>query len=359
MKRIFCLLLFLPFAGGCLLPGSPEITAESQTEQEALSGELKQLQLAARKNFLEIQAADSLQLLAGEYVGNQLLLRIPDAAAGVRGGRKAVSPELDLQLPLLEASVSYCYLLTQERNAELLELRLPRSAELLDRTVALLWSKLAAVSEEIGLLGETPERRRLAEEYQMELRVYTGLRAEEIARCRFDTLPYPQPQIGELSDLQKRAVRQRSESKGALYSPELSRKCKEFFRYDRATPLLIAEGLLRLPRRIEEYRIAHPHFDGIQAARLGAALGVAAGIELDFDYLGRAYENWRIAKLKLELTPQDKDAQLAEISARLDWRIAYFCFLADLGSGDRMPPATGSAADSELETELLKLLGAK
>ena len=314
---------------------------------------LRELQRAARKNFQEIQAVESLQLLANEHVDNQLLLRLPEAVTAAREERFNTSPELDSRLTLLDAAIAYNHLLTQERNAELLEIRMPRAAELLDYTIATLWSKLAAVSEEIELLGLTPERKQRAEELKLELRVYTGLNEEKLQTFTFDSLPEPGQLHRELAELQKRAVRQRSESAGARYSPQLNAKCKLFFEYDRATPLFVAEGLLRLPRRLEERSIADPEFRSEPVARLASALGVATEIEIDLANLERSYELWRLAKLKRELHPDNPEEQSAEIAARLNWRIAYFRLLADLGTDDRMPPPDFEPEPDPVQEDLL------
>ena len=356
VRPILLLALLWLLLSGCTTSSLTEtrsVATPENVSSENSSNNLHNLQRAARENFLEIQAVESLQQLAGEHVDNQLLLRLPEAVAAAREERFPASSEHDNRAQILDAAIAYNYLLTQERNAELLELRIPRDAELLDCTIATLWSKLAAVNEEIELLGLTPERKQRAEELKLELRVYTGLRENELRSFTFDSLPEPARLHRDLAELQKRAVRQRSESHGARYSPQLNAKCKLFFEYDRATPLFVAEGLLRLPRRLEERSIADAEFRAEPIARLGSAVGAATEIEIDLANLERSYELWRLAKLKRELHPDNPEEQSAEIAARLNWRIAYFRLLADMGTDDRMPPPDFEPEPDPVQEDLL------
>ena len=348
--------MILLLAGGCFSVAPDAAPSGTAAEEEAFG--LRRAQLAARANFLEIHTVESLQELAGEHVDNQLLLRLPEAVAEARAGRIPDNPEHDSRLTFLDAAIAYCHLLAPGEDADLAERRKPRSEELLDCAVALLWCKLAAVTAEIDTIGPTPERNQRAEELKMELRLYTGLSAGELARFDFSSLACPEPLSEELIALQKRAVRQRSESRGARFGAGLWRRCERFFGHDRAMPFLLAEGLLRLPRRISERSIADPGFRAEETARLASALGVAAEIDLLYGHLTRAYEVWRLAKLKQELRPEGEEEFLAELSARLSWRIAHYRMTADLGRPDPTPPEPEEEEpDSELADRLFSLLG--
>ncbi len=307
---------------------------------------------AARTSQLAIQTVDSLQLIAGEHLEQQMLLQLSSAIVDLNQGTgKLRSLDWDLRLIYLDRAIGYNHLLSLSQK-EMNKSRAVRVGELLDLSVSVAMAKLAAEQERAA--WDAADSRTLFDT-ELELRTLTGFDSETLAELDLSRLPQPQPMALERIALQQFAALVRSESKGALLPAALPERVKQFFHYSPATELHLSESLFRLPRRFTLERLAAPERDWAGAARLMNAIGIAFEVELDLTSLEDAYQRFRIAQLKAELSPDDRDAALALIAARLAWRKAWFRLRTDLGASDfnvalpifqRMPHPEGS--DSEL-----------
>ena len=83
-------------------------------------------------------------------------------------------------------------------------------------------------------------------------------------------------------------------------------------------------------------------------------------MELDWRSLNRAYDEYRLHSLAVEVDPANRTARIKANEARLAWRLAWYRLLTDLGVPDvtgALPehfPAPGGEA--KRESRLLELL---
>ena len=233
---------------------------------------------------------------------------------------------------------------------------------MLDYSQLALWSRLAAVREAIKLEDEArlPDLRREENSLLMELRLATGLPTAELEKIDFSTLAEVRPVAAEPAALQRYAAMNRSESAGTSFSASFPELVRKLYRFDRAAELLLAESLFRLPRKLDGLRLNDPAADLRGIAALACAVGAAFEVELDWQSLNRAYDEYRLHSLAAEVDPANRAARIKANEARLAWRLAWYRLLTDLG----VPDITGAlpehfpepGGEVKRESRLLELL---
>lgn len=318
-------------------PAAPR-TTENRTEPEETEPEdplpLREMLAAARRNMLEIQTIESLQELAGEHVGNARLLQIPGFIDEQRISVRSYEADRDPRLKLLDDAIAYNDLLSLPAGVDMTEHRRKRAGELLDYQIAALASRLAASRARLKLAPEEEERRR-EEKLALELRVLTGLSAEEIAEFSGASLATPAAPPEQADPLYITASERRSESAGFRLAPSTVRALRRLYRDDDAAEAMLAEALYRLPRRLAGHSLQETEGYAMYAIHLANALGAAFEIDLDLKHLRDAWKQVRHAGLKQELHPGEKKSALELIDATLAWRLAWYRLLTDLA----LPPA--------------------
>jgi len=314
---------------------SPEKTPNQETTASAKITLTEALR-RARTEQLDADTVESLGQIAGEHLHNLTLLRLPGIAEEQRSGSELPPERL---LDLLDGAIAYNQLLSAPPGSDLEEERRPRIAQLLAWENTANWTKLAAVREKITLLGGggTLEQRQEEGNLLLELRIATGLSRDGLALFDYATLAEPRLLACELSGLQRRAVRVRSESALAGFPAELPGKVRALPGMKGAEMPRLAELLYRLPRHLAELQLAEPNRDLRKLAQLGSATGVAFEVDFSLTRLRAAWEQYDLARQKAELNPGSVECGLALIDARRDWRLAYYRLLTDLGADLTVP----------------------
>ena len=308
-------------------PVPPRETAAPADEKQYYR--LEDLFSAARRNMLEIQTIESLQELAGEHVGNDRLLQIPGLIDEWRTTVRHYDADRDPRLKLLDDAIAYNDLIALPPGADMVEHRRKRAAELLRYQVAALASRLVAARERLKLVPDDEEKRR-EEELALELRILTGLPAEEIGEFNGSALADPAAPPENPDFLYTAASERRSETAGVRLAPQSVHTLRRLYRDDAAAEAILAEALYRLPRRLAGHSLQEKEGFAMYTVHLANALGCAFEIDLDCRHLSAAWKRVRHAKLKLELHPGDRKTALELIDATLAWRLAWYRLLTDL-----------------------------
>lgn len=317
----------LPQPAAAAKPVPAAVPAASTGEKQFYR--LEDLFAAARRNMLEIQTIESLQELAGEHVGNARLLQIPGLIDEWRTTVRNFDIDRDPRLKLLDDAIAYNDLLTLPPETDMVEHRRIRAGELLRYRVAALASRLVAARERLGIAPDDAEKRR-AEELALELRILTGLPAEEIDELDSRALadPVAPPEKPEL--LYSAASERRSETAGFRLPARAVHTLRRLYRDDAAAEAMLAEALYRLPRRLAGHSMQEKEGFAMYTVHLANALGCAFEVDLDRRHLAAAWNRVHHAKLKLELHPGDREAALELVDATLSWRLAWYRLLTDL-----------------------------
>ena len=336
-----------------LTPAVPEPPEPVREERVPLETALQ----AARDNSLEIRTVESLQELAGEFMRNRLLFQLPGRIAETRAGSP---PPVELQLQFLDLAISYNHLLGQSGETDLLPIRAERERQLLECENAMLWSRLDALRKEAELLP-SPELDRQISRIRLELRFNTGWDERDLDRFDFDTLEKPRPALFSRDALREYAVRQRSETRLYRFPSRLTERFLEQCGHAPESELLLTEGLLRLPGKLEALHLTDPGAATARLRQLGSALGVTLQIDLDLKELRHAVEAMEHARLADAATPGNSAAQIAATRAELAWRLAWYRLVCDAAAPDfRFAPEhvdpAGSAPLPQETEELLRLL---
>lgn len=312
-----------------------------QPAEEKQYYRLEDLFAAARRNMLEIKTIESLQELAGEHVGNDRLLQIPGLIDEWRTTVRKFDTDRDPRLKLLDDAIAYNDLISLPPGADMVEHRRERAAELLRYQVAALASRLVAARERLQLLPDAEEKRR-EEELALELRILTGLPAEEIGELSGSALADPAAPPENPDFLYTTASERRSETAGIRLAPRTVHDLRRLYRDDAAAEAMLAEALYRLPRRLAGHSLKEKEGFALYTVHLANALGCAFEVALDCRHLTAAWKRVRHAKLKLELHPGDRKTSLELIDATLAWRLAWYRLLTDLAlplTGKLPPPS--------------------
>lgn len=345
--------VFLPLLllAGCASTAPTTPAAPPAATSASAKITLAETQRRAKTEQLPAETVESLGQIAGEHLHNLTLLQLPGIADEQRSG-SALPPER--LLDLLDGAIAYNQLLSAPPGSDLEEERRPRIAQLLALENAANWTKLAAVREKIAFLGGggTPELRQEEGDLLLELRIATGLSRDGIAQFDYATLAGPQLLACELSDLQRRAVRMRSESALAGFPAELPGKVRMLPGMEGAELPRLAELLYRLPRHLAERQLAEPNRDLRTLAQLGSATGVAFEVEFSLTRLRAAWDRCDLARQKAELNPGSVECNLALIDARRDWRLAWYRLLTDLGADPALPFKETAEDAKELPPQL-------
>lgn len=354
MKRYFRTAgIFLPLLllAGCVSTAPAASSAPPAAASGPASITLAETQRRAKTEQLAAETVESLGRIAGEHLHNLTLLRLPGIADEQRSG-SALPPER--LLDLMDGAIAYNQLLSAPPGSDLEEERRPRIAQLLAWQNAANWTKLAAVREKIAFLGGggTPELRQEEGDLLLELRIATGLSRDGIAQFDYATLAEPRLAAWELTGLQRRAVRMRSESALAGFPAELPGKVRMLPGMEGAELPRLAELLYRLPRHLAERQLAEPNRDLRKLAQLGSAAGIACEVEFSLSRLRAAWDRYDLARQKAELNPGSVECSLALIDARRDWRLAYYRLLTDLGADPALPFKETAEDGKELPPEL-------
>ena len=284
----------------------PTTTTPPPTEEKQYY-RLEDLFSAARRNMLEIQTIESLQELAGEHVGNARLLQIPGLIDEWRPTVQNFDADRDPRLRLLDDAIAYNDLIT----------------------IPALASRLVAARERLKLAPDDAERRR-AEELALELRILTGLPADEIAEFNKNALADPVAPPSNPDFLYTVASERRSETAGFRLSAATVHRLRSRYGDDAAAEAMLAEALYRLPRRLAGHSLQEKDGFAMYAVHQANALGCAFEVDLDRRHLAAAWNRVQHAKLKLELHPGDREAALELVDATLSWRLAWYRLLTDL-----------------------------
>ncbi len=306
----------------------PATTTPPPTEEKQYY-RLEDLFSAARRNMLEIQTIESLQELAGEHVGNARLLQIPGLIDEWRTTVQNFDADRDPRLRLLDDAIAYNDLITIPSGVDMVEHRRIRAGELLRYRVAALASRLVAARERLKLVPDDAERRR-AEELALELRILTGLPADEIAEFNKNALADPVAPPSNPDFLYTVASERRSETAGFRLSAATVHRLRSRYGDDAAAEAMLAEALYRLPRRLAGHSLQEKDGFAMYAVHQANALGCAFEVDLDRRHLAAAWNRVHHAKLKLELHPGDREAALELVDATLSWRLAWYRLLTDL-----------------------------
>lgn len=211
----------------------------------------------------------------------------------------------------------------------MVEHRRIRAGELLRYRVAALASRLVAARERLKLAPDDAERRR-AEELALELRILTGLPADEIAEFNKNALADPVAPPSNPDFLYTVASERRSETAGFRLSAATVHRLRSRYGDDAAAEAMLAEALYRLPRRLAGHSLQEKDGFAMYAVHQANALGCAFEVDLDRRHLAAAWNRVHHAKLKLELHPGDREAALELVDATLSWRLAWYRLLTDL-----------------------------
>ncbi len=330
-----------PAAPPAAAPPPVRQPAPPQPAEEKQDYRLEDLFAAARRNMLEIKTIESLQELAGEHVGNDRLLQIPGRIDEWRTTERRFDADRDPRLKLLDDAIAYNDLLSLPPGADMVEHRRKRVAELLRYQVAALASRLVAARERLKLLPDAGEKRR-EEALALELRILTGLPAEEIGALGSDALADPAAPPENPDVLCTTASERRSETAGIRLAPRTVHDLRRLYRDDAAAEAMLAEALYRLPRRLAGHSLKEKEGFALYAVHLANALGCAFEVALDCRHLTAAWNRVRHAKRKVELQPGDRERALELIDATLAWRLAWYRLLTDLAlplTGKLPPPS--------------------
>jgi len=344
--------IFLPLLllAGCVSTAPTVAAAPPAATSAPANITLAETQRRANTEQLAAETVASLGQIAGEHLHNLTLLRLPGIADEQRSG-SALPPER--LLDLLDGAIAYNQLLSAPPGSDLEEERRPRIAQLLAWENAANWTKLAAIREKIAFLGGGPPELRQEEgDLLLELRIATGLSRDGIAQFDYATLAEPRLAAWELTGLQRRAVRMRSESALAGFPAELPGKVRMLPGMEGAELPRLAELLYRLPRHLAERQLAEPNRDLRKLAQLGSAAGIACEVEFSLSRLRAAWDRYDLARQKAELNPGSVECGLALIDARRDWRLAYYRLLTDLGADPALPFKETAEDGKELPPEL-------
>lgn len=323
----------------------PESPAGGNGDEEMAGFTLRDLLSAARRNMLEIQTIESLQELAGEHVGNARLLQIPGFIDELRTTVRKYETDRDPRLKLLDDAIAYNDLLHLPAGVDMAGHRRRRAGELLDYQVAALASRFAAARDRFKLAPDDATRRKL-ENLALELRVLTGLYAEEIDEFNPASLatPFAPPETADT--LYVIASERRSETAGLPITAESVHALRRRYRDDAAAEAMLADALYRLPRRLAGHSLREQAGYAMHTVHLANALGTAFEADLDHRTLSAAWKRVRHARLKLELHPGDRKSRFELIDATLAWRLAWYRLLTDLAAPltGKLPAPSASAA---------------
>lgn len=314
----------------------------------------------ARANLQETQTVDSLQDLAGEHVENRKLLLLPDLISSLPANLTLYRPDNDPRLRYLDEAIGYNYLLNLPNHTDLVKARTPRIGQLLDFAQMALWTRLAAVREELKVEESSQLARLQTEENAilMELRLALGMSNAELEKVDYSSLAQVRPVTAKLTDLQNYAIGQRSESSGAPFSTGCLAKVHQLYGDRGAVELRLAESLFRLPRRLEILRLNEEKVNSAKIASLANAIGVALEIELDWQRLNQYFTEYQA--IESGNNSSNRAESLKLIQARLAWQLAWYRLLTDLGVPILTETLQGKAsappADAECESRLLQLL---
>ena len=230
----------------------PATTTPPPTEEKQYY-RLEDLFSAARRNMLEIQTIESLQELAGEHVGNARLLQIPGLIDEWRTTVQNFDADRDPRLRLLDDAIAYNDLITIPSGVDMVEHRRIRAGELLRYRVAALASRLVAARERLKLAPDDAERRR-AEELALELRILTGLPADEIAEFNKNALADPVAPPSNPDFLYTVASERRSETAGFRLSAATVHRLRSRYGDDAAAEAMLMMFSLRSREAVKEGR---------------------------------------------------------------------------------------------------------
>ncbi|MDD3885311.1 MAG: hypothetical protein PHI35_00385 [Victivallaceae bacterium] len=311
------LFLFLAAITGCesLPPPAPP-------PSEGLSA----LRAAVRCRMLDVRTIELLGSLASEQGGNKLALEL----TGVINDAERDGVDFTRVSNTLDQAVAYNFLLSRPDNLDLAKLLRPRIAQLLDCETASLAAKAAAAT------GGDKQKR------ELELRVLAGL----TVTVKPEDLPEPFDLTAPRLALLHTALKNRPETGDAEPDSGLIEKVRVRIGGGDLVGLYFAEMLFSMPRRVELSAIRYPNSDWESAADLANAVAVAFQLEADLAKLSAAKQAW------------DRHPDPA---TRLDWQLAYFKLLADMGGVDA--PPTGKNApfdftpDPIFNERLLELIG--
>ena len=332
------LLLLLP-AAGCrhAVPAASASGAAGTGAQVSSALSLNEALRLSLANQVDAETVASLGKIAGEHINNSTLLRLPEICEESRAGTTR-PPEV--RLKLLDDAIAYNFVLSAPPGSDLEEERRPRVGQLLAFEGASDWAKLAAAREKIALSGPNCPPLLFQEEgdLRLELRMATGLTSDAIAQFSFDTLAKPRLLVCDLEELQRRAVRNRSESRLAGFSDRLPERVRQLPGMEGAEIPRLAELLYRLPRHLAELQLVDPNRDNRKLAAQGSAVGIAFEVELSLNRLRSAWDRFDLAQRKAGLNPESIASKLTLADARRDWRLAYYRLLTDLGVSDLTAP---------------------
>ena len=306
----------------------PATTTPPPTEEKQYY-RLEDLFSAARRNMLEIQTIESLQELAGEHVGNARLLQIPGLIDEWRTTVQNFAADRDPRLRLLDDAIAYNDLITIPSGVDMVEHRRIRAGELLPYRAPARASRMVAARERLKLAPDDAERRR-AEELALELRILTGLPADEIAEFNKNALADPVAPPSNPDFLYTVASERRSETAGFRLSAATVHRLRSRYGDDAAAEAMLAAAVFRLPRRLAGHSLQEKDGFAMYAVHQANALGCAFEVDLDRRHLAAAWNRVQHAKLKLELHPGDREAALELVDATLSWRLAWYRLLTDL-----------------------------
>ncbi len=309
MIRFGFLLLSLSFLAGCAVPKPAEAP-------KALS--FGMVLEAARRNVLDVRAAELFARMAKEHVEHSTLLRLPGIIDRVRAeGRHAIS---EVRRGFLDDAILYNRVLNRIGDEDQGTLVRAVARRRLDFEVASLLVRSLAAADKDDAAGS-----------RMELRLLTGF--DDAALERFDpgTLPEPAETLPPSGKLQQLAAYRRSESRLTDFAPGSAQKVELLFGNDPALDLLLSEALFRLPRRLALEEVSGAGSGKV--ARQASAVGIAFQIDADYDALRR-------------------------VSSPAARRIAWFRLLTDLEAPleGGIPEAPDFLGEAPLPEQLLLML---
>ncbi len=351
---------------GCSLAPQPEPEAvKAKNELISNSNSKISLELAlrdARYHLLEVQTIESLQDLASEHIENRKLLHLPDLISSLRSSTTQYRIDNDPRLHYLDEAISYNFLLSLPKDSDLAKEHATRTAQLIDYAQLVLWARLVAVREILSIEGQPKpsELQREEDSILIELHNSTGMSKLDLKQMAPPDLAEVHPVTADCIALQQYAAMNRPESAGTSFSVSFPGMARKLCQFDRTSELKLAEALFRFPRKINSLRLKDPSVNLLGIASLASAVGVAFEVELDWNELNHAYDEYRLHSVATELNPQDHTALIKQSDARLAWRLAWYRLLIDLGVPD---PIAGlpenlpiTSEDEKREKFLLNLL---